>query len=241
MIGKVVDEHKSNNSIFKLNEKVIHPAFGEGIITKINLESYEITFNDGIKRIISFKYTNLKKMNSIIEEVKEVKVVENLFKVGDCIKHDIYGYGVVKNVESDAYIILFKKINIRLISFKEKSKLTKSDKILLETKIVKDEKKESKPLTHFSVNTNVYHDIFGKGIIKKVLTDMYEIEFENSVVRKIARSYMRLSKNIDTQEINNVSNIKEKTVSQITNNKIKHHIIYFKQVIWCFLLLTKKD
>lgn len=210
--------NQTNMSLNK-NSRIYHTLLGEGMITKILKNEYQIIFLTGEKHNIPINSPDLKKIpyteidDSIISE-KPLETLnnnlnnsENLY-IGKHISIPDIGDGMVSKIDNNSYEVIF------LDGHKE-SFLT-SPKSIISTPSINDihpiEINESKEVTSSLPNDNLLHSEllkvgkqfshpeFGEGMVSKITNTNYEIIFLNGQKRNFPLLHSE-TENIENKNI----------------------------------------
>ncbi len=181
---------ESNSGLF-VGKQVSIPNIGNGMISRIDDETYEVIFMDGHKQSF-LKDSNRKEVESLnivsdktdtvfVPQIESMKDTEE-FKVGKQISQPGFGEGMISKIDKDSYEIIF------LDGHKQKFPL--SDKIIQQNTKVQDEiRPVSKPdlkrkesdfgINSIAIGKQYTDEVLGEGMISKVGADSYEVIFLN--------------------------------------------------------------
>ena len=188
-----IASQKANQNTNK-NSKVIHEKFGEGMITKIFKNEYQIIFLDGVKRTIPINSTELKFIKQIEEDLLKSEKIRtanansenNEIVLGKQYNHPDYGEGMVCNITDSFYEIIFLDGNKKIFSFKNSSNTPE----YINTNIINKKTEEDINDSYFSNNIlaigkQMIHPVYGEGMVSKIYDNEYEIILLNGEKKTI--------------------------------------------------------
>ena len=185
--------NRNKSQSFNKNSRVFHSLLGEGMITKILKNEYQIIFLNGNKQNIAINSPDLKMLSSstidITSEVNEeinnpsLQNSNDLF-VGKHVSFKELGEGMVSKIANDSYEIIF--LDGHRESFPLQNKpIEKSLELDIEipveiqktSKTVESVEKSIFKNDNIADGKQITHPVLGEGMISKFANDSYEIIF----------------------------------------------------------------
>lgn len=184
----------SENNLSKIGshdigETINHYAYGKGIIEGIDLstDSYIIRFEDSVRNINrkdNITTLNERGSNDIpdMTEPKIAPTVEStVFSVGDRVKHNVFGEGIVKSINSYK-----RELSVKFEKYETERKIYDSSKLAI---IEKAENQDvlglNSSIKKYAIGDKVLHPVYGFGIVKEIKDKEYIINFVSGTEKAI--------------------------------------------------------
>lgn len=184
----------SENNLSKIGshdigETIIHYSYGKGVIEGINIstDSYIIRFEDTVRNIS--RKDNIETLNeegnnkiSKMNETPTLSTVENTtFSVGDCVKHNVFGKGIIKSINSYKH-----EFSVKFEKYETERKIYDSNKLSL---VAKAENNDilglNSSIIKYAVGDKVLHPVYGFGIVDEIKDKEYIINFVSGTEKVI--------------------------------------------------------
>lgn len=217
---EIIDEIKNNQDDLFVGKQIHIPNVGDGMISKIFDETYEVIFLDGHKQsfILPDKTQNIgSNPKTLINDLKEVTAElqnynnstshfdEKSLFVGKQINHPELGDGMVSKLGESFYEIIFLNGKKHRFEFSDKKNNNSvQDSFQFKSNSIED-KKELKPINNnifqaneIYVGKQINHPESGEGMVSKIMKNSYEIIFLDG--KKQSFSFSENSEEINRNE-----------------------------------------
>lgn len=194
-----INEIKTNQDDLFVGKQINIPNVGDGMVSKIFDETYEVIFLDGHKQsfilpdktqnIESNPKTLIQNLNEFTTELPHLKTTVTYFDekslfVGKQINHPELGDGMVSKLGESFYEIIFLNGKKHRFEFSDKKAINRDqDYIKIDSDII-EVKKDIKPINNNIIQENdiyvgkqINHPEYGEGMVSKIMKNSYEIIF----------------------------------------------------------------
>jgi len=198
---------------YSVGNRVLHPNYGEGMVSNINDTTLEILFLNGGKLLFQINDPEISLVaptenvtatvnqpqlkNSISDNVPVVNRNSEELTVGSRVMHFEYGEGMVTKVTKNEIEVIF--LNDSKYNFIKNSgeitplpSLIPQKNIQSQTNSTKIPPKPSVTTPAINSNNTVFHKTFGEGMISKIFDDKMEVIFLDGSKRIFAKDSLEI-------------------------------------------------